>query len=106
MGRTVLNPALPQFNLPASSYKTDPITSFRFLAGARYLSGAFFGGLGLGFSSDREYGTTLSLSPQIGYRLNKFDVILDYTSNNVANSEPFYINYLGLKTIYYFKSIH
>lgn len=103
IGKTIYSQSLPEFGIGQSSFKAKPLNNFRFLMGCRYFSGNLFGGFGIGLSSQNDvYRTGVSLSPQVGYRIQKLDFIAEYISNQVPNQGDPIINIIGLKTIYYF----
>jgi hypothetical protein len=81
----------------------DAVGHIPFLLGARYVSGGFLAGLGIGFgtytySGESESGFTFS--PQVGYRATeKLDILLQYSS---TAQDGFNADFIGLKGIYNF----
>ena len=70
------------------------------LVGAKYKAGALRPGLGIGFGSYSGGGASVSgftFSPQIGYNLDKLDIILHYTSTSVTGGS---YNIFGAKVLY------
>lgn len=79
--------------------KGESTSHVPFLFGARYVSNGFMIGTGLGYGT---YGKNLSgftFSPQVGYALEKFDIVGAYTSSSLGGEN---LSYLGLKVFYKF----
>jgi len=67
------------------------------MAGARFKAGGFFAGAGVGYSRWTSSGTSTGgflYSPQIGYDLGNFQVLLHYTGTSVTGGS---LSSFGLK---------
>jgi len=67
-----------------------------FLVGAKYIAGDFRPGIGIGYGTFSGSGGSV-FSPQVGYNVNKFDIIAHYTSTSIAGGN---VNVIGLKVLY------
>jgi hypothetical protein len=81
----------------------DAVGHIPFLLGARYVTGSFLAGLGIGFgtySYSGESKSGFSFSPQVGYRASeKIDIIMQYSSTSQEDGNA---DFVGLKGIYNF----
>jgi len=71
-----------------------------FLVGAKYLAGSFRPGLGIGYGSFSGGGISVSgfsFSPQLGYNLDKLDIIANYSSTSILGGS---MNVIGIKVLY------
>ena len=85
-------------NVYGTSIKTDGISHLPFIIGARYNANGILVGAGLGYSIF-EKSSGFTFSPQVGYSLEKFDVIGHFTSASIAGAS---ISYFGVKAHYFF----
>ena len=86
---------------PGITVSNPSIGHIPFLVGARYKQeGGFIGGLGIGFGSysgGSQSQSGFTFSPQVGYNISKFDLLLHYTSSSVSGVT---LSYFGIKVYY------
>ena len=102
-GKTVTTPATTYMGItvPGSSVSLSAVGHIPFIIGARYKkAGGIIGGLGIGFGNfsgggDSESG--FAFSPQMGYNISKFDLLIHYTSVLTTGDAA---DYFGIKVFY------
>lgn len=81
-----------------TSVKLDALNHIPVLVGARYKTGGFLLGAGVGFASWGENSSGFAYSPQIGYSLGNIDIIGQYHGTAMDGGT---LSYVGVKA--YFK---
>lgn len=87
------------FNILGMSIKGDATNHIPVLFGGRYKTNGFLIGAGLGYGSYGENSSGFTFSPQIGYSLEKIDIIGNYTSSSLGGGS---LSYFGIKTHFKF----
>ncbi|MBI5371481.1 MAG: hypothetical protein HZA79_05580 [Sphingobacteriales bacterium] len=79
--------------------KTESLNHVPVIVGARYKTGGFLVGGGIGFASWGKNASGFAFSPQIGYSTEKIDVIGQFHSTLKDGSS---LSYVGIKAYYKF----
>lgn len=87
------------FNILGTSIKGDATSHVPILFGGRYKTNGFLIGAGMGYGSYGEGSSGFTFSPQLGYSLEKLDIIGNYTSSSVGGLS---LSYFGLKAHFKF----
>lgn len=82
-----------------TSVKGESTSHVPFLFGGRYVSNGFLIGAGLGYGTYGKGSSGFTFSPQIGYSLDRIDIIGNYTSSSVGGAS---LAYFGVKAHYKF----
>jgi hypothetical protein len=103
VGKTNLSETLEGFvQTGYSSFSENgaSLSNTPFLVGVNFQAGVFKPGLGIGYSNFSGGGSStggFAFSPQIGYNIDKVDVVAHYTSTSLNNGS---FNIIGLKVLY------
>jgi hypothetical protein len=87
------------FNVLGISVKGDATSHVPVLLGGRYKTNGILVGAGMGYGSYGEGSSGFTFSPQLGYSLEKLDIIGNYTSSSVGGLS---LSYFGVKAHYKF----
>ncbi|MBI3139894.1 MAG: hypothetical protein HYZ15_15050 [Sphingobacteriales bacterium] len=82
-----------------SPVKLDALNHIPIIVGARYKTGGFLLGGGIGFASWGENSSGFAYSPQIGYSTGNIDIIAQYHGTAMNGGT---LSYVGVKAYYKF----
>lgn len=82
-----------------TSVKGESTSHVPFIFGGRYVTNGFLIGAGLGYATYGKGSSGFTFSPQVGYSLEKIDIISNYTSSSVGGLS---LGYFGVKAHYKF----
>jgi hypothetical protein len=86
-------------NVFGTTIKGEPTSHIPFIFGARYHSNGLLVGAGLGYGTHGKGASGFTFSPQLGYSMEKIDLVGHFTSSSIGGAS---LSYIGVKTYYKF----
>jgi len=86
-------------NVFGTTIKGESTSHVPFIFGARYKTNGVLIGAGLGYATYGKGSSGFTFSPQLGYSLEKIDIIGHFTSSSLGGAS---LSYFGIKSFYKF----